>query len=184
MSEYIVLLSGLSYQCGIIGLVEYEERIEVAAWLSDAENRLQDPRGELASKDRGVQNSRSEIVDCHTVSGPMASESIDELLSICVLNKWVFSVGDPDCYPSVPHGHLHKKKKWPKLNPYVGREFSGMHVEDTKAHLTRSEMKQLWNNKDFVEHCRKQVYWYSGFAPSYAFPNAHRGKHRFPRWPK
>lgn len=43
-------------------------------------------------------------------------------------------------------------------------------------------MKVLWNDEDFVEHCRKQVLWYSDFAPKYAFPRARFEKLRFPKW--
>ena len=98
-------------------------------------------------------------------------------------NKWLFTLGDKDCYPSVPHGHLHKKTRgWPKLNPYTGRVFSDVHQEDVSSRLNKAAMKSLWNDSDFVEFCRKQVLWYSRFAPEYGFPGARFGKLHFPRW--
>lgn len=98
-------------------------------------------------------------------------------------NKWVFTIGDADCFPSVPHGHLHKKTNpRPKLNPYTGRVFWDAHNENVSMRLTRAEMKSLWSDSSFVEHCREQVIHYTEFAPGYGFPNARRGKLHFPRW--
>ncbi|MCS2172637.1 hypothetical protein MUU46_20345 [Scandinavium sp. TWS1a] len=67
-------------------------------------------------------------------------------------NKWLFTVGDADCFPSVPHGHYKRKTKpWPKLNPYIGVVFSSMQTEDVSSRLTKKEMKLLWNESKFIE---------------------------------
>jgi hypothetical protein len=64
---------------------------------------------------------------------------------LVMLTKWVFTAGDPDCYPSVPHEHFQKKtNSWPKLNPYTGRVFSAPHEEDKARRLTKEEMQILW----------------------------------------
>ena len=44
MHQYIILLSDLSYEHGLIGIAEYKERREVAHWLSVDEQGQQDPR--------------------------------------------------------------------------------------------------------------------------------------------
>ncbi|MGL4668860.1 MAG: hypothetical protein ACRCWR_13140, partial [Saezia sp.] len=72
-------------------------------------------------------------------------------------------------------------KPWPKLNPYTGRVFLHMHYEDAASRLTKSEMRKVWNDKDFIEHCRKQILWYSSTLPDYKFPDARRGKLCFPK---
>jgi hypothetical protein len=188
MYQKIRLLSDMSYSIGLIGLSEYIERLQIADWLEDTEDRLPDPRSPSDAQFEDNQNDHQ--LEKNDSEGEIASskeKSSDERqppwLKFLLFNKWMFTVGDRDCYPSVPHGHLHKKtNKWPKLNPYTGRAFSDMHKENDKLRLSKSEMKFVWNNPDFVEHCRTQVLWYSDFAPEYNFPRARFGKLVFPKW--
>ena len=157
---------------------------QIASTKTGAIHRLIDPRADNEDREEGPEASQlAEELGPDMVFKPIGPSESDRWLSFLILNQWVFTLGDVDCYPSVPHGHLHKKtNSWPKLNPYVGRVFSGMHQELVRSRLKRHEMALLWNDQDFVRHCRDQVLWYSGFAPSYTFPNARRGKLRFPRW--
>lgn len=189
MHHYIVLLSDLSYHLGLIGIAEYEERCEMAYWLSRGEGEP-DPRNgqpEEPEHPRG-NNERSESDGVRAQQGSdsakaIGEDPIDRWLELLAFKKWMFTVGDRDCYPSVPHGHLYRKtNEWPKLNPYTGRVFADVHVEDLSCRLTKAEMKDLWNDEDFVEHCRKQVLWYSDFAPEYTFARARFGKFHFPKW--
>jgi hypothetical protein len=190
MYHYIVLLSDLSYQLGLVGIAEYEERLEIAHWLSTNGEGKPDPRsGRHEELEPPRENDeRRESDGAQGQWGYGSANATDEEPSdgwpkFLAFKKWMFTVGDRDCYPSVPHGHLHRKtNEWPKLNPYTGRVFSDAHAEDAFYRLTKTEMKLLWNNEDFVEHCRKQVLWYSDFAPDYAFPRARFGKFRFPKW--
>ncbi|GMV56619.1 MAG: hypothetical protein AMXMBFR6_24240 [Betaproteobacteria bacterium] len=190
MHHYIVLLSDLSYQLGLIGIAEYEERREVAHWLSMDGEGKPDPRsGRHEEQECPRENDEIHENDgAQRRGGSGSANSTEENPThrwpqFLAFNKWMFTVGDRDCYPSVPHGHLHRKtNEWPKLNPYTGRVFAGVHAEDVSSRLTKAEMKTLWNNEDFVELCRKQVLWYSDFAPDYAFPSARFGRLRFPKW--
>lgn len=187
MHNYIVLLSDLSYQIGLIGIAEYKERREMAYWLSSNGENKPDPRGsgheEMELPRENDERPESDSSQGQGSSGSANASDDDPNLKFLALNKWIFTVGDRDCYPSVPHGHLHRKtNEWPKLNPYTGRVFADIHAEDASLRLTKAEMKWLWNNEDFVEHCRKQVLWYSDFAPDYTFPRARFGKFRFPKW--
>mgnify|MGYP000051715894 CR=1 FL=1 len=190
MNHYILLLSDLSYQLGLIGIVEYEERCEIAHWLSADGEGKPDPRSGLHEEPERPRESDeirgNDGAQRRGGSGSANStedDPTDRWPRFLAFSKWMFTVGDPDCYPSVPHGHLHRKtNEWPKLNPYTGRVFSVVHAEDITSRLTKAEMKTLWNDGDFVEHCRKQVLWYSNFAPEYGFPRARFGKLRFPRW--
>ena len=188
MNSNIILLTDLSYEIGLIGVAEYEERMEIAAWLSDLNEEMRDPR--LGNDEEDAPRQRAERVEENgTGGGPRlrgAQEEGDDgspYMQLLALKTWMFTVGDVDCYPSVPHGHFQRKtNEWPKLNPYIGRVFSAMHTEDINARLTRAEMKALWNDERFVEHCRQQVLWYSDFSPRYPFSSARRGKFHFPRW--
>lgn len=188
MNSNIILLTDLSYEIGLIGVAEYEERMGIAAWLSDINEEMRDPR--LGNDNEDAQRQREERVKENGSEGGVRSRGVQEerddgypYMQFQALNTWIFTVGDVDCYPSVPHGHFKKKtNEWPKLNPYIGRVFGAMHTEDISARLTRADMKTLWNDESFVEHCLQQVLWYSDFAPRYAFSSARRGKFHFPRW--
>jgi hypothetical protein len=185
MYQNIRLLSDLSYAIGLIGLSEYIERSEIIDWLEDDANHLQDPRIRREDKFDGYE--RESQINGNDLQGKDSSlnrvPSSNNKLEFLLLNKWMFTIGDRDCYPSVPHGHLYKKtNEWPKLNPYTGRAFLGMHNAQHSLTLSKLEMKMTWNNLDFVEHCRKQVLWYSNFAVGYDFPSARFGKLVFPKW--
>jgi hypothetical protein len=188
MDNSIILLSALSYETGLIGLAEYTERRAVADWLSAARGGGQpDPRGSRDGERIHQEDPEPEPTSSKKSSGSDGSSSLEEddhdHQRFLAFNRWMFTVGDRDCYPSVPHGHLHKKtNEWPKLNPYTGRVFSDLHEEKVGCRLTKAEMKLLWNDNDFVEYCRKQVLWYSDFAQEYEFPRARFGRLRFPRW--
>lgn len=190
MHHYIVLLSDLSYELGLIGIADYEERREVAHWLSLEGQGQSDPRRDRhEEQERPHESDEKREKEGSRPQGGGGSanatedDPTDQWFRFLAINKWMFTVGDRDCYPSVPHGHLHNKtNEWPKLNPYTGRVFSAVHAEDTANRLTKAAMKTLWNDTHFVEHCRKQVLWYSNFAPDYGFPRARFGKLRFPRW--
>lgn len=186
MSQYIKLLSDISFMTGIIGYSEYCERCKVADWLIDTDDRDADPRisnpeGKPANPESDYSN---ENANKDEVDGTSKSESNEPpWFELLMMNQWMFTIGDRDCYPSVPHGHYKSKtREWPKLNPYTGRVFSDMHKEETGKRLDKKDMKMLWNDSKFIEHCRGQVLWYRNFAPKYGFPRARHGKLVFPRW--
>lgn len=184
MYHHLFLLADLSYQIGLIGLSEYDERIRIARWLSgDLE---QDPRNET-NRQEEIREEWPGSLDAELSQDSRSDqpeyEPPDPMQRLVMLNHWVFTIGDKDCYPSVPHGHWSSKTtEWPKLNPYNGRVFAGMHREDASARLKKGDMQKLWRDSQFINHCRTQIQWYSGFAPLYAFPNARRGRYVFPRW--
>lgn len=179
----MLLLTDLSYQLGVIGLAEYRERLQIVDWLDPAGEDRPDPRG--LPEDYRPPDAAPEGADERSgdASGLSNNEIPQDRLTFTALGKWVFTLGDVDCYPSVPHGHLYRKTNaWPKLNPYTGNAFSGMHQQEYRLRLNRDEMRNLWSNDKFVEHCREQVLWYNEFEPRYGFPGARRGILRFPSW--
>ncbi len=186
MSQYIKLLSDISFATGLIGYPEYFERCEVADWLDDPCN-LTDPRISNTDREEAIQEEhhRDESDDeVDWQSGVGKSGDIEPTrLAFLMMNQWMFTIGDVDCYPSVPHGHFKSKtREWPKLNPYTGRVFSDVHKEDTSKRLNKKDLKKCWNDPKFIGHCREQVLWYSDFAPMYGFPRARRGKRVFPKY--
>ncbi len=191
MSKEIFLLSDLSYANGLIGLVELQERLEIADWLFGNTQDQPDPRGPVDQKiETDKPPSDEDVFRPIPVQQPfVASAKAEtrkpeaEAMQFLALKRWYFTIGDPDCAPSVPHGHENSKtQKWPKINPYTGKVFTSIHAEDTSRRLSREEMKALWRNSDFVEHCRDHVKWYAAQFPEYRFINARRGFLAFPRW--
>lgn len=184
MYHHLYLLADLSFQIGLIGLPEYEERIRIAAWLSGEIE--QDPRGKIENQ-REVFDEPPDQIREESSNGSLKNQEEDDppdpMIRLVMLNHWIFTIGDRDCYPSVPHGHWNSKTNdWPKLNPYTGCVFSGTHRENVCSRLKRKEMENLWRDSTFIQHCRTQIHWYSNFAPAYKYPNARHGKYTFPKW--
>lgn len=193
MHTHIELLTDLSYNLGLIGLAEYEERQEIALWLSGSANQQSDPRSRPGDSDetpsqRETEGSEAAFrTNSPAGAGSNSSSSLEEDANrwprFLFQNTWMFTVGDVDCYPSVPHGHLGSKtREWPKLNPYTGRVFTAVHQEQSGSRLSIGEMKLLWNDAKFIELCRKQISWYSNFSDRYDFPKARWGRNVLPRW--
>ena len=183
MFQRLYLLADLSYQLGLIGLPEYQERIKVADWLSEKTD--EDPRRNPEDREEpfGEPLDEKEEPQKAAKGNEGEDEPPDPILRLVMLNHWMFTLGDRDCYPSVPHGHWNSKtREWPKLNPYNGRVFDHPHRENTRSRLKKTDMQKLWRDNSFIDHCRHQIHWYSSFAPSYIYPNARRGKYVFPIW--
>jgi hypothetical protein len=184
MYSELLFCSEVSYDFGLIGLAELKERAEVAKWLLDPGHSMRDPRLGRDEEFEARESSECEPPDTSPpAEGAKKDDPADRRFHLVVLSKWVFTVGDADCYPSVPHGHFQKKtNSWPKLNPYTGRVFSAPHEEDKARRLTKIDMQILWNDEEFIDHCHKQIDWYSEFAPKYQFVTARHGRRHLPRW--
>lgn len=190
MSRIIHLLNDLSYEAGIIGLVEREERNQIASWVFSREHST-DPRGALdRDPEERARIEEAEVFRPLGTDGRGLVSSVNEptvqepaTMQFLVLKRWYFTLGDADCAPSIPHGHENAKtQKWPKLNPYTGKVFTAGHQEDAPRRLSRLDMQMLWQDDGFVDHCREQVSWYADQFPHYRFGNARRGLLAFPRW--
>lgn len=177
------------YELGLIGRAEYEERIEIADWLSrDSTGKSIDPRIDAAdSEEAPFDNEKpkeyeGEAVEASirgTPSNPNAND--DDWIQFLCLGVWVFTKSDPDPYPSIPHGHYQSKNRaWPKLNPYTGRVFSSKHQEDPSQRLSKSDMKNVWRDEKFRSFCREMIIWYQEQYPHFKF--GVRWPRRLPRW--
>ncbi|OPA89654.1 hypothetical protein BFW86_14360 [Pseudomonas fluorescens] len=184
MYDELIYLSELSHILGLIGLAEFNERVEVWRWLITPDDRARDPRrGRDETLDRQESRESQAPDNTSTIEQAMEDDSADQWTHLLVLNKWVFTIGDADCYPSVPHGHFRRKTNpWPKLNPYTGGVFVGPHQEDKTRRLTKAEMQMLWSDEEFLSYCHSQIEWYSQFAPQYQFVHARFGRNILPRW--
>jgi hypothetical protein len=88
------------------------------------------------------------------------------------MNGWFFRPGDPDPWPSVPHGHWENKPS-PKLNPYTSRAYDNNHNEVLKKRLSRKTMVALWNDSKFREGTLKSIDYYVLEFPTHQFNIRH-----------
>jgi hypothetical protein len=179
VKTFLKLLSDISYHSGLIGLPEYIERCVIADWLAEESHEYRDPRPELENYEGSDEAPSKEDLS----TSNKEDDNNDGYLELKRLNTWVFTIGDRDCYPSVPHGHYQKKTTpCPKLNPYTGRVHKKNQAEVANMRLSKAEMITLWSDEEFREHCREQIMWYTRFAPRYEFPNARFGRDVLPKW--
>lgn len=179
----LIFLAELSWELGLIGIDEFEERIDVAFWLSDEGHKRQDPRQsdteEATLKDDF--NSPLSGDDDRLIASKRPQENEEDFLAFIAWKTWYFTGSDPDSYPSVPHGHYQSAtNRWPKLNPYTGRVFSQKNKEDNSKRLSKNEMQQLWRDFDFRNFCRAHILWYMQKHGQYRFPV--RNPLKLPRW--
>lgn len=186
-TDTLIFLAEISRDIGLIGIDEYEERISVALWLDDDPDTREDPRHppispEGAREGRGAEEGTSEgRPGSSPFSSAAANSTEPQVLEFIALNDWYFTGSDRDSYPAVPHGHYRNANRpWPKLNPYSGRVFSAKHTEDPGMRLSKQEMRTLWSDSGFRDHCRKQIMWYMQTFPYYRF--SVRNPLKFPRW--
>jgi hypothetical protein len=186
ITNTLIFLAELSWELGLIGIVELEERIGIALWLSDESNEKQDPR--LSDTESDFEKSTKEDFNSSLFSGEGTlappdgtPKDEDNTLAFIAWKIWYFTGSDPDSYPSVPHGHFQNaNNKWPKLNPYTGRVFSNKNIEDNSSLLTKRDMQTLWRDVDFRNFCRTHIIWYMQKYSHYRFPV--RNPLRLPRW--
>ena len=157
------LLTWSAYEAGELRLSEVGERFDILeALVSDSS-----AGGDAFGADQGA--GREELDDGS--AGAVGSghcgrvgRSDDDLPPVEFLvggRKWVFTLGDPDPFPSIPHGHVTRKTNpWPKLDPFRGRCFLGPDQEDRGRRLSKDELRKLWNDGAFRDEALKQVDWW------------------------
>lgn len=173
--ETLLFLANMSFDIGFIGIDEYDERICVADWVFSDSGI--DPR----QPSEGEESTACEKSPESQTLSEKFSESALTSMEFIAFNTWYFTGSDPDCYPSIPHGHYQNENRpWPKLNPYTGRAFSTKHKEDSSLRLKKKEMRQLWSDQKFIDYCRKHIMWYMQEHSHYRFSVLH--PLRLPKW--
>lgn len=180
----LVTLADLHHGFGIIGIGEYIERCEVAGWLFDTTGLVVDPRdpdGEDGERRReeGEGPADGDV----TVGTADPIDPDDPGNQRLLLMGWMFTKGDPDPYPSAPHGHWRSKdRKWPKLNPYTGRVYARNESEDVSRRLDRMQLHILWRDEAFKDFCRSHLVWFVETYPHHVFPVPKDRLFSFPRY--
>lgn len=79
------------------------------------------------------------------------------------LKNWFFRPGDPDYFPSVPHGHWENRDKR-KLDAYLGWIYQGSKQTDR---LKRKSIIALWNDENFRNVATVAIEYYLTNHPHY-----------------
>lgn len=85
--------------------------------------------------------------------------------------KWLFRVGDPDFFPSIPHGHGVRNSKV-KLDCYLGYYYD-TRIIDPKKRIVGRESREyiidLWNNEKFRTLALNSIDWYLNSFPHFVW---------------
>ena len=86
-------------------------------------------------------------------------------LNVKGLREWFFRPGDPDYFPSIPHGHWNNKD-FPKLDAYLGWVYDCFGAQIRRE--SRSSIITLWNDRKFRIEAAKAVGYYLQTYPTYS----------------
>ena len=150
-------LTVVSYALGLIDVFIYQERLDFLEEDEEAEFSPEDNQDLVEVEKRHPSGHR---------------DGRDPILSLITPNvgvlgaKWVFTLGDPDPFPSIPHGHLHSKK-YVKLDAYLGYTFDMRNGQKQLKRESRVFIVNLWNNQKFRQFARKQLRWFISQNPNF-----------------
>ncbi|MGR9343476.1 hypothetical protein ACU8NW_02480 [Rhizobium leguminosarum] len=180
----LITLAELHFEFGLIGIIEFRERCDVAAWVFDLPGFITDPRVEEDENHEPVADlgdPEPPLVSKLSESGDQSGASPPGVVHFTYLG-WVFTKADPDPYPSTPHGHWQNQNRtWPKMDPYNGRVFNKKQSEATAKRLSKTELRALWSDEGFKDFCRGHLVWYMETFPHHRFRVS---KERLFRWPR
>lgn len=88
-----------------------------------------------------------------------------EKLQNCI---WIFTIGDADDNPSVPHAHA--KERGYRLDAWTGDIYpAGTERDKAIGKLTSRELKKLHSDSKFINFAKKQIEWYRSEYPHISF---------------
>jgi len=100
---------------------------------------------------RNTVRSRSKIIRMKKVPGPQLY-SPREKLQDCI---WIFTIGDADDKPSVPHAHAQGTGY--RLDAWTGDIYpAGSERKRTIGKLSKKELARLHSDPGFLKFARKQ----------------------------
>lgn len=155
-------LTHVSFKYGLINIFTLDERLEFI-------------------KNEDAYETNSEVVESKNFINPVQKmprriESPSLALMTAekgVLNDfWGFTLGDPDPFPSIPHGHLKSNNKI-KLDSYLGFTFNTANNNQPLKRETKAYIASLWNDEKFRELALKQINWFINKNPHYKWKVNH-----------
>lgn len=126
-----------------------------------------DKKEEILMDEQSLKASSIEVI---ATSGKKSQEERFDLVTKTrgVISQWQFHKGDKDPFPSIPHGHSIKDKKYSnyKLDPFNG------HIYDKKNFICnekREFIKDLWNNDKFRKFALQSINHFKLNNPNFKF---------------
>lgn len=81
---------------------------------------------------------------------------------------WIFTIGDSDDKPSVPHGHA--KDVGYRLDVWNGNIYpAGKERKNIIGRLKKKELHRLHTDQGFIDFAKKQIEWYRETYPHINF---------------
>lgn len=81
---------------------------------------------------------------------------------------WIFTLGDADAHPSIPHAHAQEKGF--RLDAWTGDIYpAGNERERTIGKLKKKELAKLHSDTKFLAFAKKQIDWYREENPHIKF---------------
>lgn len=154
--DLYVLITEVSFQLGIIDLFVYEERIDFLDETKGAEE-IQQYGGEFVSEATSPQRP---------IRQPTLA--LVTLRAGVLKSPWEFTIGDPDPFPSVPHGHLQSNNKV-KLDSYLGHTYDTSNGKQMLKRESRHFIISLWNSQKFRDFAIKQLNWFIQNNPAFVW---------------
>lgn len=82
--------------------------------------------------------------------------------------RWIFTLGDPDDHPSVPHAH--DQENGYRLNAWTGEIYpAGKDRKSVIGTLSEREIRKLHTDPNFLKFAQKQIAWYQKKFPYITF---------------
>lgn len=138
-------LSRIALAAALIDDVEYDARI---AFLR---NETEDGGSILrtsSEEDSRFEESEEREARTRRSGGSQDDDKLAFRSSDPRVSEWVFRPGDPDPYPSVPHGHSHDRPQ-PKLDAYRGYVWLKNPQRLANRRVSRADIAALWNDQAF-----------------------------------
>lgn len=177
-------LSRLEYFLGFISLHDYQLRLLT---LYDLSGRSDEVLKELPANfiernfQRYIYPEYSEFSESYIEAGEEINISQVKLNEDPVMyfitskagnfTNWLFRVGDPDFFPSIPHGHGVRNSKV-KLDCYLGYFYDTRIVDPKKRNVGRESREyiiDLWNNDKFRTLAINSIDWYLNSFPHFVW---------------
>lgn len=148
------LITEISFQLGVIDLFVYGERID---FLDEKES--------LEAFD---QRQGEFVTEVATPQQPVQQPSLALVTAQAGVFKspWEFTIGDPDPFPSVPHGHLQSNNKV-KLDSYLGYTYDTSNGNQILKRESRQFIISLWNSQKFRNFAIRQLDWFIKQNPAF-----------------
>lgn len=154
--EQYEFLTSISFDYGLIDIFTLNERL---AFIYDKEP-------ETDNQEIIKNELYSERIQSPAENTQLPSLALITSQKGALKDFWEFTIGDPDPFPSIPHGHL-KSKRMIKLDSYLGYTFDTSNGNKLLKRETKKYIASLWNQHKFRDFATKQINWFLYHNPHF-----------------